>query len=135
MPDSSELVTQLKTASDSLLWISESESPFEVFFWEHQTLENLDDRTLLQHTHHPENTPIETVDFEEFFEYVTQIQEWQDESEQAIVQQYQHLVATLKQQLSPLKVYRIGARNLDIYIIGQTSTGALAGLATKAVET
>ncbi|NJK53834.1 MAG: hypothetical protein HC936_15435 [Leptolyngbyaceae cyanobacterium SU_3_3] len=63
------------------------------------------------------------------------MQDWQNESEQTIVSQYQQLVDTLKQHLSDLQVYRIGETNLDLYIIGKTADGHLAGLATKAVET
>ncbi|NJK53835.1 MAG: hypothetical protein HC936_15440 [Leptolyngbyaceae cyanobacterium SU_3_3] len=35
--DSLELLDQLKEVSKDLLWVSESEAPFEVFVWENTT--------------------------------------------------------------------------------------------------
>jgi Nuclease A inhibitor-like protein len=133
--DSLELLDQLKEASKDLLWISESEAPFEAFVWENTTLEGLDHRTLLERVDRDENTTIASQDLDTFFEQATQIQDWQNESEQTIVYQYQQLVDTLKQHLSDLQVYKIGETNLDLYIIGKTADGDLVGLATKAVET
>ncbi|NJR48956.1 MAG: nuclease [Leptolyngbyaceae cyanobacterium CSU_1_3] len=130
-----ELLDQLKEVSKDLLWVSESEAPFEVFVWENTTLEGLDHRMLLERVDRSENTTIVAQDLDTFFEQATQIQDWQNESEQTIVSQYQQLVDTLKQHLSDLQVYRIGETNLDLYIIGKTADGHLAGLATKAVET
>ena len=51
------------------------------------------------------------------------------------MKKYQQLVATLKQHLTHLKVYRLGEIQLDIYIVGQAPNSHLAGVTTKAVET
>lgn len=130
----SELKTILQNATQNLLWISESDAPFEVVMWE-QSIDQLSDRTLLQLTDHPETTRVEAVAFDQFFAVPTQIQDWQSEEEAAIVHQYQQLVDLLKQHLHNLRVYRVGEVELDIYILGATESGHVAGLATKAVET
>lgn len=133
--NSSDLTTQLKAACDKLLWVSESEYPFEVFFWQEQTIEDLTDEKLLKLTHHSIDTIVNTVDLDSFFEFVTQPQDWYDDKEIETMKKYQQLVATLKQYLSDLKVYQVGQIELDIYVVGQTPDKNLAGLATKAIET
>ena len=135
MPSDSELVTQLQEATKDLRWVSESDAPFEVVDWNDCSLGRLDDDTLLKLTNQPEPKPIETMDFDQFFDYPTQVQDWHGEEETAIAHQYQAIADTLKQNLHNLKVYRIGEIQLDIYILGMTDDGKIVGLATKAVET
>ncbi|KAM3101255.1 nuclease A inhibitor family protein [Phormidesmis sp. 146-12] len=132
--DLSEVLNRLKESSQGLLWISESEAPFEVVVWENEAQEELNDRTLLRHLDRSD-TSVETQDFDAFFATATQIQDWQNEEEQAIVHQYQQLVIALKQHLRDLKVYQLGEVNCDIYILGKTEAGHIAGLTTQAVET
>ncbi len=132
---SSDLMTQLKQACNNLLWITESEYPFEMFCWQDQTASDLTNQKLLELTHHSTDTIVKTDEFDSFFEPVTHLQDWYGDEEIATMKQYQKLVATLKQHLSNLKVYRLGEINLDIYVVGQTPDGYLAGIATKAVET
>ncbi len=132
--DLSEVLNRLKEASQGLVWVSESEAPFEVFVWENEAQEALNDRTLLHHLDRSE-TLVETQDFDAFFATATQIQNWQNEEERTIVHQYQQLVVALKQHLRDLKVYRMGEVNISTYILGKTEAGHIAGLVTQAVET
>ncbi|HEY9873839.1 MAG TPA: nuclease A inhibitor family protein [Candidatus Obscuribacterales bacterium] len=129
----SELIDQLKKACDGLLCMSESEYPFEVFLWEIKA--PLTPEKLLQQTNHPQNTPIEVVDIDKFFEVATTPQDWYGEEENSTMKKYQFLVEILKQNLSNLEVYRLCERKIDVYIVGQTNAGNLAGLSTKVVET
>lgn len=131
----SDIAAILQTAIDHLQWISESEYPFETFDWSSQAISELTDKKLLELTQHPLDANVETQDLGTFFEVVTQPQDWYGDEEIATMKQYQQLVATLKQHLTNLKVYRLGEINLDIYIVGQTPDSHLAGIATKAVET
>ena len=62
-------------------------------------------------------------------------QEWHDEQQKQNVKKFQTLVQTLKDNLNEIKVYRIGTIDIDVYIIGKTSSGDIAGLSTKVVET
>lgn len=129
-----ELKTILQNAIQNLLWISESDAPFEVVMW-NQSIDHLGDHTLLQLIDRPETTPVETVAIDQFFAPAIQIQDWQSEEDTAIVHQYQQLVDVLKQHLQNLRVYRVGEVELEIYILGTTQSGHTAGLVTKAVET
>ncbi|MDZ8236629.1 MAG: nuclease A inhibitor family protein, partial [Nostoc sp. ChiQUE01a] len=55
--------------------------------------------------------------------------------EKASVNKFQALVQTLKENLSNLQVYRLGHKEVDVYIVGQTPTVNLAGISTQVVET
>lgn len=126
---------QLQKASEGLLFMSESEAPFEVFLWESKDNSVLDAEAIVQKTNHPQDTPVEVVDIDSFFKVATTEQEWQEPEERETVKKFQTLVETLKHNLSDLKVYRLGHRNIDVYIVGKTPTCDYAGLFTKVVET
>jgi hypothetical protein len=129
-----ELMNTLEEAIAGLQWMSESAFPFTVVYWQDESPLFTPER-LLQLTNHPSDTPVETETVDDFFAIATQAQDWHDAEATAIVKRYQVLVGTLKQSLDALTVYRLGQVNLDLYIIGKTATGAVAGLATQAVET
>jgi len=70
-----------------------------------------------------------------FFRNCAQEKEWQDEIQKQNVSKFQSLVKTLKDNLTDIKVYRIGTINIDVYIVGKTASGDLVGISTKVVET
>ena len=112
--------------------MSESDYSFEVFQWE--TLEPTAE-TVIQQTSHAPDTPVEVVSLDEFFQNATQEEDWHNEEEKETVKRYQALVETLKTNLADLQVYRLGTVEIDVYIVGKTPSGDLAGLSTKVVET
>jgi Nuclease A inhibitor-like protein len=132
MTSSNNISDILEQASEGLLYISESDYPFEVISW--QTIPLTPEQILAQ-TGHPKNTPVQTVDFDKFFAQATQEKDWYGPEEKATVAKYLQLVETLKGSLKEIQIYRVGETELDVYIVGKTSTGSLAGLSTKVVET
>ncbi|MDJ0595906.1 MAG: nuclease A inhibitor family protein [Pleurocapsa sp. MO_226.B13] len=100
-----ELINQLKQASDGLLWLSESDYPFETVYWE-----NVDDinSKLLQVTDCTPKTKIEVKELDSFFKRATEEQEWYDDEEMEECKRYQKLVKLLKTHLTDIKVYRVG---------------------------
>ncbi|MEG4587271.1 nuclease A inhibitor family protein [Microcoleus sp. MOSTC5] len=127
------IATQLKQASEGLLFGSETDAPFEVIHW--QVQEELTPTKLLQLTNHPPDAPVEMRTVDEFFAIATAQEDWHDREERETVQRFQNLVSVLKQNLSQLQVYRVGSIEIDVYIVGVTDGGELAGLSTKLVET
>jgi hypothetical protein len=124
---------QLKQASKGLLFLSETDAPFEVIHW--QTQEQLTPAKLLQLTGHSPDAPVKVVSINDFFAIATQEEDWHDQEEQETVKRFQHLVSVLKQNLSQLQVYRVGSIDIDAYIVGVTDGGEWAGLSTKLVQT
>ncbi len=130
-----EITKKLRQASDNLLMISESEYPFEVFLWSGQSKQSLTNQKLLQLTGHTQDTAIEIVELDYFLRNYSQEQEWHDEIQKQNVQKFQLLIKTLKDNLTDIKVYRLGTVNIDVYIVGQTLSQELTGISTKVVET
>ncbi|MEG5043539.1 nuclease A inhibitor family protein [Microcoleus sp. B4-C1] len=127
------IADQLSSASKNLLFLSETDAPFEVITWSAQG--ELTPAKLLQLTNHPPDALVKVVSVDDFFAIATQEEDWHDEEERETVKRFQNLVNTLKQNLSQLQVYRVGSIEIDAYIIGVTDGGGLAGLSTKLVET
>lgn len=127
------IATQLQQASKGLLFLSETDAPFEVITWSAQG--ELTPAKLLQLTNHPPDAPVEIASVEEFFAIATAQEDWHDEEERETVKRFQNLVNILKQNLSQLQVFRVGSIEIDAYIIGVTQNGEWAGLSTKLVET
>ena len=144
----SELIDRLKQASDGLLWLSESDYPFETVYWE-----NVDDinSKVLQATDCTPETTIEVRELDSFFKRVTEEKDWYNDEEMAECKRYQELVHLLKTHLTDIKVYRVGEVEVNCYILGKTKSGAIseagtavgceadrcaiAGLSTISVET
>ena len=127
------IADQLQQASKGLLFLSESDAPFEVIHWPAQG--ELTPPKLLQLTGHPPDAPVELRTVDDFFAIATQEEDWHDEEEREIVKRFQHLVSVLKQNLSNIQVYRVGSIEIDAYIVGVTPSGNWMGLSTQLVET
>ena len=127
-----ELINQLKSASEGLLWLSESDYPFTTIYWE-----NVDDinAKLLQVTESTPETKIEVKELDSFFNRVTKEEDWYNDEEMAECKRYQELVNLFKTHLTDIKVYRVGEVEVNCYILGKTESGFIAGLSTISVET
>lgn len=132
--DPSFLIQQLHHLTQDLLWTSETDAPFEIMEWQEQTCD-VTPADLLLLTQHPTDTPIESVNIDDFFAGAVDEQDWFGDEEKIMAEHYRELLATLKQNLHQLRVYRVGDVAIDIYIVGKTDCGTLVGLATKVVET
>ncbi|MEH1803528.1 MAG: nuclease A inhibitor family protein [Nostoc sp.] len=130
-----EITEKLKQASDGLLMISESEYPFEAFLWSNQAQEPMTAQKLLQLTGHSLETSIEEVELDYVFRNCAEEKEWHDEIQKQNVPKFKSLVKILQDTFTDIKVYRIGTINIDVYIVGKTPSGDLAGISTKVVET
>jgi hypothetical protein len=126
------ILDTLKQATEGLLYTSESDYPFDVFLWQTNTLTP---KQLLTKTKHAKNTPVQVGDFAQFFAQVTEEKDWYGPEEKEKVAKYKQLVNTLQTLLSDIQVYRVGEIEIDVYLVGKTSEGSLAGISTKVVET
>ncbi|MDM9580150.1 nuclease A inhibitor family protein [Nostoc sp. GT001] len=129
----SEILEQLKQASDGLLMMSEFECPLEAFLW--SATPPATPEKVIQQTNHPQDTPIKIVGVDDFFQVATTEEDWHEGEEKATVKRFKTLVQELKRNLSNLQVYRLSSKEIDVYVVGQTPAGNLAGIFTKIVET
>jgi Nuclease A inhibitor-like protein len=141
MSDSSQnpnhiLLEKLEQASKNLLFPSESEYPFDVFFWRFAAdISEINQELILKNLKKPSDTQFDILELDPFFEVVTTEQDWHGEEEKETVKKYQNLVKVIKENLTEIKVARIGQIEIDIYIFGKTASNDIAGLSTKVIET
>jgi hypothetical protein len=114
------LLTTLQEATAGLLYPSEYDEPLEPFIWEPADNTLTEVRRL---SGHPPQERCQTLSADTFF------------GELMDVEGFSALYATLKDALTDLKVYRCGAANITLYVVGRDEQGRLAGFKTRAVET
>jgi hypothetical protein len=136
MPDQkTSFADRLRRATDGLVYQSETDAPVEPFFMTGWTGPELTGDAIATFTKHDSGTATTEVAFDDFFADLVELQDWYGDEERATARKYRRLVRLLKSALSDLKVFKVGERNLDVYVVGRTESGEYAGVATKAVET
>jgi hypothetical protein len=123
----------LESACRGLLYPSDTDAPFETFFWPEEEHGVLSPEDIARLAGIAPEKPIKTVRLETFFRPVTKQEEWHNEAEKSQVKSFENLLATIKTTLDDVKVYRVGETTIDVYIVGSTE-GGYAGLQTKVVE-
>jgi hypothetical protein len=123
-----EIIDLLKQNTVDLLWISESDYPFQIVVWSDNEINSMlfSDRA---------NEKIEMISLDDFFAPALEVEDWYEIEELATVDRYKLLLETINANLTDLKVFRIGSIEIDLYIVGKTPSGDIIGLQTTIVET
>ena len=132
MMSDERLIEELRGATLGLLFMSESDYPFEVFRWEvaepmPQFLRGL--------TGHDPSAPVEERTATDFFRAAASEPAWKGEAQLATARRYQTLLRLLETNLSGLKVFRVGTINMPVYVVGRAASGSWLGVSTRVVET
>ena len=90
---------------------------------------------MLKRARKPPKTPVQELSLQDFFKELTEGQDWHGDEEKAAVQKYRKLQEAVQANLSGAKVFKVGQRKADVYIVGKTDEGDWGGLKTTAVET
>ena len=118
-------VDALAKASKGLLFPSETDAPLEPFLWEGAGDKLTKDR-VRQLAGAAKGAAVEETTLEDLLSTVPE----EDRP------QFDKLAAAVKQQLSGVKVYKVGDEpERQVYVAGKTSDGKWAGLKTTIVET
>ena len=125
-----EITDRLSTLSKDLLFISESEYPFETFTWKSVTLTP---ETILTRSHKSADTAIESITLEDFFAPVVTDEDWFEDEDREIAQRFRDLQAAIN-TLENVQVFRLGKIEIDVYIVGAIGAD-IVGLKTKVIET
>lgn len=129
-----ETLQILRQASEGLLFPSETDAPFEVFFWDDEKAAELTPDTIAALAGASSGTPVKTAKLETFFRPAVKEEDWHNEEEKAEVERFKALLKTIKDHLKGVKVFRVGDTKIDVFIVGQV-IGGYAGLKTQVVET
>ncbi|WP_114783933.1 nuclease A inhibitor family protein [Botryobacter ruber] len=130
-----QLKQELKKAADGLLMLSETEEAIECFFHEKPDHEPFTPDLVVKWAGKPAGKKVEVQELDYFFRNM--VREDPDEGPQQHEQaaRFRNLVATLKELLQDVKVYKIDEIGVDVYILGRTPDGDYAGYKTIVVET
>ena len=112
-----EIVTSLLHATDGLLFMSESDYPFELIQWEGPTEPTAD--FIRNVAGESEDSPVQKLEVRQFLS----------------LGRYQRLLSALQHNLSDLRVYKVGRINMPVYVVGRNREGRWLGVATRVVET
>ncbi|HEX3558834.1 MAG TPA: nuclease A inhibitor family protein [Pyrinomonadaceae bacterium] len=133
MKTDDQLIEELEEATRGLSFMSESDYPLEVFRWE--GVASLTPEFLRGLTGHDPAAPVEALSAAEFFRAAASEPEWKGGAELAAARRFQALLRLLEENLSDLKVFRVGVVNMPVYVLGRGPSGGLIGLSTRVVET
>jgi hypothetical protein len=128
-----QLIEELKEATRGLMFMSESDYPFEIVRW--RGVAELTPDFLRALTGHEKAAPVETESAKDFFRAATSEPDWKGEAELASARRFQHLLSLLEENLTGLKAFRVGAIDIHVYIVGRAASGNLLGVSTRVVET
>lgn len=121
----------LRKAVKGLLFMSEKDAPFKaIALDEAPTHDNIAKLLDL-----PTGSLVEEVPFAKFFADLTKVRKWHAEDDKAVVKRYRDLLAVLRDNLTSLKVFKVGKVRVKIAILGKTADDAWAGLVTDSLET
>jgi hypothetical protein len=127
-------VAALRNAARGLLYPSETDAPFKTFLWEGAG-GDISAREVLRLGKQPPDAPVEESSLDDTFGELIDELEGQGEEEKEEAARYRNLLKVLREQLSGIKVFRVGQRKISVYVVGKTKDGHWAGLQTISVET
>ena len=131
LPDSAT-ITQLRQATADLLWLSESDYPFEVITWERGV--EMTPKGLFAEVSEGD-VAVEAIPLADFFAGAISVEDWYEAEELAQVDRYQRLLHTIESNLTEVQVFRLGKVDITVYIVGKTLDGEIVGLKTHTIET
>ena len=112
-----QILEQLKRATAGLLFMSESDYPFEVIHWE--GLSDLTHDYLCSLSGETEDCQVEEMEVEDVF----------------TAEKYRNIVEVLSQNLTERKAYKVGRINIPVYVVGRSRRGNWLGVSTRVVQT
>jgi len=127
-----QLLNELRETTRGLTFMSESDYPFEVFNW--GAAEPTQD-FLRGLTGEASDVPVETTTAADFFRVAASEAEWKNAEQLTAARKFQTLLRLLEQNLTDLKVFRVGAINIPVYVAGRAASGNWLGVSTRVVET
>lgn len=129
MKSDEEILKELARAADGLWYLSESDYPLEPVRLE-GTSEPSDDR-LRELAGADAHARVETRSLEGFFRDGAAVRA----GERPAPASFRGVLRALRENLSDLKVYRVGDVNIAVYALGRSAGGSWLGVSTRVVET
>lgn len=124
---------RLEQAAEGLLFLSETDAPFE--YVELPGITGEMTAEVVASAVDAAGAPVETRSLDDFLAGHIERADPADAVGQANVPRFRALKAVLAETLSGVRVFRVGEVDLRYYVLGRTKEGGVAGLVTRALET
>jgi hypothetical protein len=115
--DDARILEQLKRATAGLLFMSESDYPFELVQWEGPT--DLTPEFLCRVSGEPAGCSVQELEVQDFL----------------TAERYRRLVDVITDNLVEPKAYKVGRINMPVYVVGRSAGGKWLGVSTRVVQT
>jgi len=129
-----ELDKAIASAANDLLFPSESDYPVTAFRREGAGKKPVA-RGKCPPDVGPSGAKCSSQTLSSFFAPVLEVKDWYGPEETARTERFKALVALLKENLTSPRAYRFGETTIEVYVLGRTTDGDLAGIKTTVVET
>jgi hypothetical protein len=126
---------RLEEAAEGLLFISESESPFEFEELAGDAPAELTPDAVRTALGEPEGTPVAELSLDRFLAGHIEEADPADPVAQENVGRFRALEQALTESLADVRVFRVGDVQVRYHALGRTPEGRIAGLAASALET
>ena len=127
------LQTTLATATERLLYTSESDAPF-TWFTRDAWRAIPSDATLRRAVGAAADAPVERVTLDHLLRNAVQNYDGTLDQEHRAAR-FRQLSRTLQRELTNITVFRVGTVQIRVFVLGVTRCGTVAGLETLAIET
>ncbi len=126
-----EIIDRLQQVIGDLPWVSEADYPFQIVNWSDREIDEITSSLFADRV----DEDIQIISLDDFLIPALKVENWYETDELATVDRYKLLSETITSNLTELKVFRLGAIEIDVYILGKTPNGDVIGLKTTIVET
>jgi len=130
-----ELRNELKPLYDGLLMRSETDSPFEFYYFENTQQMPLNTDTVAKLAGKSSGTEIKTEDLGYFFRNMMRVYPEDRPERKQEADRFMFLQQRLQELLQNVQVFKADEISITAYILGQLPNGDIAGLRTIVVET
>ena len=128
-----KILEKISHACVGLVYISETDAPITPFLIEPTTEEKIE--KAISGLSLKKEEQIEEISFDNFFERLTAEKDWHGAKELEIVAKFRVLRRILEENLTELKVFKIGRVRKDIFVAGRDKDNRIVGVRTESVET
>lgn len=127
------LKERIEKTCKGLVYVSETDAPIEVFF--NSSMDVPIVKELLSFRGKEDEPTTTSTETGNFFKRLTTEKEWHTEVQSRNARRFKKLQQLLEKELEDIRIIRVGRVRIEIYVIGKSKNGEVAGIKTFSVET